>query len=862
MANDLAACIANVAKELELPEKDVREIAERLKREKARLAADGQITRADDALAKFAQGEADKIRIAAALQRKQAALNVILRDEWDSGADAMVGAGMRRDQAILAHLVGTSRGVAGGRKSVAARRIALESDWLGGLLKDVQADPDTAHAVALLKNPKAAAPFFANVVREMRELREGGTPGRTGDKAAQKVAKVFANYAEASRLEANRSGANIGKLDGWSPQSHDARKVMRVGGDKWLADIMPLLDHERSFAGASPEDVRRILLEVHDNIVFGKDAALSPAARGDRVGPANFARSLEKHRVLHFKDADAWLAYADKYGRGHVATAMLDHLHHMARKVSVMQTLGPNPQVFLDAFIKGQMSKARGEAAAGNQRAATALDRLGKVNLNESTRGPIAQAYAEVTGGTFGAVNLTAAHIGAGIRAVESMGKLGFAPVSSVTDLVTFAHAMRFQGKNIVQGYADGFHALLAGRQGHEQKQLALMLGVFHDSILGDIHSRYQAEDNVPGKMSRAMATFFKLSGLNWWTDRLTNAFARMSSAFMADHAHLPLAELDDAYRHVLALHGLDGARWDVARQAVHKAEDGTRYIVPEKVRELPDAAFAGLTRDGSPVQTERARRELEWDMRSFFADEANYAVLKADDRTRMFAVRGTKPGTTLGEAMRFVTQFKSFPIAYVQRSLERTMRGGPGGKADYVALGELIAMSTLFGYGAMTAKDFLKNKTPRDPTNWKTMLAAMQQGGGIGIYGDFLFSAQDRMGGSPLETLLGPTYGTASSLAKLLLDIRDNAKSKKDEAAGTIIAHKTKADAFQFALNNTPYINLWYTRAALDLAILNSFQEYMSPGTFHRREKQMQTDYGQSYLTPPLSHSIAGPHG
>ncbi len=56
------------------------------------------------------------------------------------------------------------------------------------------------------------------------------------------------------------------------------------------------------------------------------------------------------------------------------------------------------------------------------------------------------------------------------------------------------------------------------------------------------------------------------------------------------------------------------------------------------------------------------------------------------------------------------------------------------------------FVMTTIFGYGAMTAKQLLAGKTPRElldensplGLNWKTILAAAVQGGGLGIYGDF----------------------------------------------------------------------------------------------------------------------------
>src|SRR6202000_989732 len=92
-------------------------------------------------------------------------------------------------------------------------------------------------------------------------------------------------------------------------------------------------------------------------------------------------------------------------------------------------------------------------------------------------------------------------------------------------------------------------------------------------------------------------------------------------------------------------------------------------------------------------------------------------------------------------------------------------------GRGDVVAIAHLIAGTTLMGMLAMQAKQVIKGRTPRDPFsgNWPPVwLAALQQGGGLGIYGDFLFGESNRFGGSPEETLLGPSFGTASDALEL----------------------------------------------------------------------------------------------
>ena len=263
----LDACVANAAKELGIPERDAKEIAERIEAFRRRKTAEGRLDRLDRDVRSFAKGEAERARIAAALKRKQAALNVVLRDEWEQDLARLKGAGLDAREAIMAKLVGSYASVAGARKSASARRIALEADWLRGVAREVEAE--APGVLELLRRPKSAKPLLDAVVREVAELKDGGNPGRTGSPTARKVAEVLARYAEASRLEANRAGADIGRLDGWAgPQRHDAAKLLKTGRDAWVRAILPGLDVERSFGpGAEPE---AILSDTWDNIVTGR----------------------------------------------------------------------------------------------------------------------------------------------------------------------------------------------------------------------------------------------------------------------------------------------------------------------------------------------------------------------------------------------------------------------------------------------------------------------------------------------------------------------------------------------------------------------------------------------------------------
>lgn len=887
----LDRCIKATAGELGLDEGDVRAIAKRLEKHRKRLAADGRLDTIDADLRKFAGQAAEQARIEAIKKRQHAALNVVLRSEWERDLAQLKADGLSPRDAIVAKLVGVVAGARGGRVSASARRVALEGKWLLGVeqdlvreapilmrqLKDAAGIPGTLKAA--LSGKLALDPDLQrtldDIVREMAELREGGRPGSTGNTEAQKAAAVLRTRSEEARIAANKAGANIGRLDGWAgPQNHDADRLRAAGEERWLAAIKPLLDLERSFPGVDPDELDEVLRNVFYNVVTGRDRRLTAGQMGQRTGPANLARSMEKHRVLHFRDADAWLDYARQFGSGNVVGDMLDHLHRMARTVANMQAMGPNPQVFLEALIEDERVAARAAAPGKPDEAIATLQDL-KADLDRAT-GLIGRSFAEVMGDTYGVHHLNAAKITSGVRAFTSMAKLGGALISSVTDLVTYAAAARFQGRGLLAGYADGIRRLFEGRTSEEQRRLARALGVFADASRDDILTRFDAAENLPGRTTAAMSAFFRLSGLTWWTNRLKSGFARMMGASMGEDAAKAFGELDERFRHVLGLHGIDEARWDVLRQAVSEQADGRRYILPDDVAGLDDAALDPLVagrmaeaeaamRDGFKNRRrglfaaeqaqldarrarliERERYELEMRLRELYSDETSFAVLEPDDRVRSMLVRGTQRGTIEGEAWRFLTQFKAFPVAYTYRVLGRARYGGKGIRPDYGALPNIIAGSLVLGYVAMTAKDFLKNRTPKDPTNPETWVAAMLQGGGLGLYGDFVFGQYDRFGGGLPSRLFPPAGAPIGDLYDLFQKVR----------AGDVKA----GDAFYPILNATPFLNLWWARSALDLAILNQIQEWISPGSLRRRERKIQQQFGQSYVVDPTPLSGASP--
>jgi len=114
-----------------------------------------------------------------------------------------------------------------------------------------------------------------------------------------------------------------------------------------------------------------------------------------------------------------------------------------------------------------------------------------------------------------------------------------------------------------------------------------------------------------------------------------------------------------------------------------------------------------------------------------------------------------------------------------------------------------------------------------------------MAKGGGLGIYGDFLFGEmRNRYGRGVIPTLMGPSVGTLSGFFDLI------GRLKEGDPLG--------AASLRWGQNTLPFANVFYTKLALDYLIFWQMQEWMTPGAMERKVKRMDRYTGQTpWLNP-----------
>jgi len=224
-------------------------------------------------------------------------------------------------------------------------------------------------------------------------------------------------------------------------------------------------------------------------------------ARGKDVAKA---AGLSAKRVLHFKTADDWFDYNDKFGVGNLKESFFSGLQTAGRNIGIMDTLGTKPA---DNFNKIKK-------AVGNK-----LNKLGRSTQDLSSDAKFDKFLKVVDGSIYTVENFAVVKYFAIARSIASMAKLGGATVSVGADIGLYGSEMRYQGRSFLGGMAEAVGSLGKIKNTQQKKDIAEGLGFIADNTIYDVAGRYQVGDNLSKGFTKAQRFFFKLNFLFWWTN-------------------------------------------------------------------------------------------------------------------------------------------------------------------------------------------------------------------------------------------------------------------------------------------------------------------------------------------------------
>ena len=714
------------------------------------------------------------------------------------------------------------------------------------------------------------------VTRTMSELAQEQTPmeKRAGTKPIvteknpqiRKLAEIMEEYSETIRQKLNDRGANIAKMWGYIvKQSHDPYNVRNAANTLgrnlddikinerfegtdinynknykvWKDYVMQKIDAERTFANT--DNVDEFLQQVYNTLVGNKYLIADGVANsyGARTSK-NIAKDSNFKRILHFKTADDWFDYNDKFGVGNLKESFFSGLQTAGRNIGMIDALGTKPKENFEkirfAVQKRMVDDGKG-ASAENISRPEQFEKYMKV----------------IDGSIYTVADFGIARYSAIARSLASMAKLGGATISAAADIGIYGSEVRYQGRTFLGGMAEALGSLFKIKNTKQKKDIAQMLGFIVDNTIYDMSARHQVGDNLSKGWSNAQRTFFKYNLLSWWTNTLKEGSMLGMANYFARQKNIEFKNLNKQLQDFFTQYNIDSTKWDVIRKiAMEKADDGMEFINIGLLDKISDTDMKKILNVESLTQ-----RQLQIEKEKFKAsvsgmllDRTIYAVIEPDARLKANMTRGHLAGTPEGEAIRFMGQFKAFPFAIVTKVLGRELSYFKGPNKDFgrgfVGITALMVTSAFLGYLSMSIKDFLRGKGRRDPTKFKTIMSALLQGGGLGIYGDVLFR-ETRNSAEIGMAAFGPVPLTGFDL---LLAFKYAMTGEGGKAA------KQTYNAIEKSI---PFLNLFYIKAAYDYMIGYQLAETMNPGVLKRVEKRMKRDYNQEYLFTKPSQKFKG---
>lgn len=659
----------------------------------------------------------------------------------------------------------------------------------------------------------------------------------TGDVVAKQLAKAVRAQQQRMRRTLNSLGADIGDLaDHGVPHSHDAGQLRRAGFDAWAGGIEGRLDWTRivdlstgkPFAAAAGQvppaaQTRRFLKDVYDGIVSGGWDDREPSLS---FGGKALYNQRGEARVLHFKGGSDWIEYNAQFGAADPFSAMINGLHGMARDAALMRVLGPNPRAGL-TFAEQVATK----------RAAT----IGNPRLQDRVRSQSAVAKAMLAhqdGTANRAERVAIARFFGGTRAVLTSIQLGSAVLSSVTDVATITMAAQAMGMN--PGNVLGKSVRLMASQA--TRETAARMGYVAETLAdaGGGAGRFFGQMFGSGIPDRMAGFTLRASGLSFVTDMRKIAFQMEFAGHLADNAARPLDAIDAPLRTLFETRGITAADWDMLRDpaARFKAPNGADFISPYHWLET-QTALPRVEAEGLALRLQMAIHE-----------QVEYAIPTAKLEGRAILQGTAPPGSFMGELARSSTAYKSFSMSLMLGQYRRFVNlPSPMAKAAYAA--QMSTMLIVLGALAIQLKELAKGNDPRPMGDGKFWMAALFQGGGLGLFGDFFASETSRTGGGIGQALAGPVVGAIGDVVGPV--------ARNVTAAINGDPTRVGRDIAQTVRTNTPVgSSLWYVRAAYSRLVADQLQSFLDPETdliARRRLRQMAKDYGtQPYLPTPGS--------
>lgn len=708
-------------------------------------------------------------------------------------------------------------------------------------------------------------------VAEAMWRANGGAPDErvTVSGNGQKIAEAFMPALELIRKRQNAEGAKIGTaVDYVGHTNWDPRQLRLAAG--------PGEDAEAAFGAWRAKDEPRMAAKTFDDLVprdgetideakarflhsvfFATASGVhlrSPGMAGMAAddggfippvfeGTHNIARSVSQPRVIFWNNSDDWLAHMREFGGGDGLYAQVDRtLQVGARRTALMRYFGTNPAANLEMVIRKVREEYR-EDLDGLRRFDAQTDNLRNImgrldgSLNIPSNADRAEAFESLMS----------------IEAASHLGGVSLTHLSAAP--ATFGSEMVHHGVGRMETVANIARAVVSRRDGIDAEALADAGAYTHSYANAMARAAGGSGHGIPGYVTWRASQFMRLTGLPRVLDMIQ---AKAVKGPLMDRlgraAGGTLDAMEPHQRAVLTSYGIGPEEWELIRGGTQPTMvGGRRWITPHDAIASNPLAVEDLLRregaipvDATPERVASAVQQKQWDMSDrlgmYLDDAADHGAVRPGVRERAMVMGNLRPGDKSYMLWRALAQFKMWPLAAANQILGREIAMSLSKKEMASNIGLLLALSTAGGAVRMAVNDAATGHVQRDYRSPVTLLAALAQGGGLGIYGDFLFGETSRLGAGGLATMVGPIGSDVDKLYRMFNDFKLEMKDHPEKA----LPHLWP-DLARFAVGHIPFANLIYLKGGLDYLAWYHLYEAASPGWWERTNRRIAREQGRT---------------
>ena len=629
------------------------------------------------------------------------------------------------------------------------------------------------------------------------------------------------------------AGGVVGDLENHFPQVHMKERVKQVSFEDWYNELRPKLDITRMIddeTGLPFDDIKlkEVMRENYQNIVT--DGRHAKQKQLD-AGKSTRARSWDMYEVstrkqskrfYHFKSADDFLAYNRDFGMGDegLYEMMVGEIEMMSRDIGIMEVMGPKPTSLTTNMI------ARMDAAGESVKSMNFIQGQFDV-LSGATDGTADEGV--ISNFVYNTQN------------VLRSAMLGSASLSAVSDTAFLGITARLYGMPATKAITK--YGKMLNPASSADRKMAYDSGYIYEiATQGAMQdTRIAGGDMAGNRFTASLAAFTnRASGLAAMTRATKNAVALETQAHLSRLRDMSWDSLlkdkqNAKFRQGLEQFGINKEDWELL-QKVEPIEtpQGVAFLRQNEI------AITGENR----IHALDVSNKID----DFIVHLQKTAVNEPDLRVRAVTTgaafaRDARKGTIPRTLASSILMFKSFTGSVMLRHVLPAFKSAKQGHLEHLA--GITLGATIMGAGAMQLKEISKGKEPRDMNNPKFWLAAATQGGGFGLFGDFLFADYSRFGRDPIYDIVGgPVAGTLNDVARTFMGNFNRAMDEDMESNFGV-------DLFNLAKRNAPGVNLWYSRLMLDRLLLDQAEKMIDPDFDSKRrrmEKRQFNDYGNEY--------------